>query len=195
MDIEQFDFLEYFGQYGYDKNRNFVPFYGNHGQDLFGNFWILPKKISYAGIKANNLETLYHAAKFSDLTLSPSRRLIAWSDLIKKQFNNLLPLAAFYLSRKYKNDIRPDWHNVKDNVMLDLLRIKFKKPLYALVLLSTGSRYLVEHTPVKGRDNYWSDDHDGSGQNKLGKLLMVVRSELFGTGIVAKPNDYLQWVS
>ena len=42
------------------------------------------------------------------------------------------------------------------------------------LLLDTGDRNLVEHT---GRDSYWGDRGDGSGQNKLGKLLMRLREE------------------
>ena len=64
----------------------------------------------------------------------------------------------------------------------------------ALILLSTGNKYLVEHNPIKGRDNFWSDDHDGNRQNKLGILLMKIRGELFGISIVPKPTDYLEWL-
>ena len=43
------------------------------------------------------------------------------------------------------------------------------------MLLDTGDRKLVEHTT---RDSYWGDGGDGSGQNRLGKLLMKLREEL-----------------
>ena len=43
------------------------------------------------------------------------------------------------------------------------------------LLLDTGERKLVEHT---SRDSYWGDGGDGSGQNKLGQLLIKVREEL-----------------
>jgi hypothetical protein len=177
---ELFNFAKYFGQYGYNKNLNFVAFYGNKGQDMFGNFWKLGKYITYGGIKADNIETLYHAAKFPGT--------------IRKKFNKLSALQSFYLSRKHKYDVRPDWNEIKDSIMLDLLRIKFRIPLLTVVLLSTGDKYLVEHNPVKGRDEYWSDNNDGTGQNKLGELLMKIRSEFFGTGIVPKSNDYLRWI-
>ena len=41
----------------------------------------------------------------------------------------------------------------------------------------TGTRELVEHT---ANDSYWGDGGDGTGQNKLGKLLMQVRDEVKG---------------
>lgn len=74
------------------------------------------------------------------------------------------------------------------------VRIKFKIPLYTIILLQTGSKYLVEHNPVKERDSYWSDDNDGSGKNKLGELLMKIRREHFGNEIVDKPSDYCEWI-
>jgi len=42
-------------------------------------------------------------------------------------------------------------------------------------LLLTSDRRLVEHSLT---DSYWGDDWDGSGQNRLGILLMELRAEL-----------------
>ena len=61
----------------------------------------------------------------------------------------------------------------------------------AAALLATGQAYLVEHNPVKGRDDVWSDNHDGSGQNKLGRLLMERRGVLGGFGDIPPPASYL----
>lgn len=183
MDLmpENFNFPQYFGQYGFDKNKEYVAFYGNKGQDMFGNFWRMKHLMSYNGISADNVEALYHSCKFTD-------------DSIKMKFDRLAPLDSFYLSRRYRNNVRADWESVKEGIMMDLLRIKFKNPLAATVLLSTYDRYLVEHNPVRGRDDYWSNNHDDTGQNKLGLLLMKVRGELHGIGIVEKPADYLAWI-
>jgi predicted NAD-dependent protein-ADP-ribosyltransferase YbiA (DUF1768 family) len=62
----------------------------------------------------------------------------------------------------------------------------------AAALLATGRAYLVEHNPVKGRDAIWSDDHDGSGRNMLGQLLMEWRGILGGAGAVPPPANYLK---
>lgn len=180
--MNKFDLSDYFVQYGYDPSKKFAAFYGNKGQDIFGNFWIMPKRVVYGGVHANNIEALYHASKFLN-------------GEIRNKFNNLSPLQAYYMSRKYAKYVRKDWNSIRDSTMNELLRIKFKIPVCTLVLLLTESKYLVEHNPVKGRDNYWSDDHDGSGQNKLGEMLMNIRKEYFGEGIVEKPNDYVQWIS
>ena len=42
------------------------------------------------------------------------------------------------------------------------------------MLLSTGNQVLIEHS----NDRYWGDGLDGTGQNKLGKILMEVRDKL-----------------
>jgi len=79
--------------------------------------------------------------------------------------------------------LRGDWEEVKRNVMRSVLLKKYEQNADLLdILLKTGSAYLVEHLPEKG-DAFWGDDHDGSGQNILGQLLMEVREEL-GTELV-----------
>ena len=60
--------------------------------------------------------------------------------------------------------------------MGEVLRAKFTQhPQLRSLLLSTGDAELVEHT---ANDNYWADGGDGSGKNRLGQLLMELRSEL-----------------
>lgn len=43
------------------------------------------------------------------------------------------------------------------------------------ILLGTGDEKIVENAPG---DYYWGCGADGSGQNKLGKILMRVRNRL-----------------
>jgi len=43
------------------------------------------------------------------------------------------------------------------------------------ILLNTGDKILIEHTY---KDSYWADGGDGSGQNWLGKILMIVRDHI-----------------
>jgi len=67
---------------------------------------------------------------------------------------------------------------VKTDVMHRALTAKFTQheDLQKL-LLSTGRATLVEHTV---HDKCWGDGGDGSGQNRLGKLLVQVRNEISG---------------
>lgn len=73
----------------------------------------------------------------------------------------------------------------RDDAMKAVLTQKFGDPEFQQALLATGDAYLLEHNEVKGRDDYWSDDHDGTGQNMLGKTLMALRHSLGGAGAPA----------
>ena len=66
----------------------------------------------------------------------------------------------------------------KFGAMLLVLRQKWRQPGFREFLCSTSGMLLVEHSAVKGRDPYWTDDHSGGGQNRLGAALMLVRDEL-----------------
>ena len=84
---------------------------------------------------------------------------------------------AFQLSRDpfVSRWIRSDWDQVKDDIMLKVLRCKFDQDeVLRDKLLETGDKKLIEHTE---NDSYWGDG-GGTGLNKLGKLLERVRGEL-----------------
>lgn len=83
-----------------------------------------------------------------------------------------------FLARKYSSKIRDDWHTkfYKNVIMFEALQAKFTQhPKLKILLLSTDNRQLIEHTK---NDNYWGDGGDGSGENKLGQLLMDIRHKL-----------------
>lgn len=88
------------------------------------------------------------------------------------------PMTAAHLGRSRKLPLRKDWESAKDNIMREALRAKFTPhaDLRAL-LLATGNATLVEHTE---KDRYWGDGGDGSGKNRLGQLLMDLRTQLRG---------------
>ena len=60
-------------------------------------------------------------------------------------------------------------------VSLLALRRKFAHPKLKEVLLATKNRELIENSPF---DTYRVIGRAGAGKNRLGKLLMQVRSEL-----------------
>lgn len=72
-------------------------------------------------------------------------------------------------------EMRPDWDDVKDEIMLSTLRRKFADNTLKTMLLQTGTAELIE-------GNTWGDRYwgvcEGQGENKLGKLLMQVRQEI-----------------
>jgi hypothetical protein len=68
-----------------------------------------------------------------------------------------------------------------------VLASKFAIPGLAAELLGTRTAFLLEHNS-KRRDAVWSDNCDGTGQNWLGILLMLLRDELAG----ARAFDWLR---
>jgi N-glycosidase YbiA len=71
--------------------------------------------------------------------------------------------------------LREDWEDVRIDIMLDLIRQKFRHPKLRIQLKSTDEAELIE-------GNYWFDTFwgvcNGHGENHLGKILMKVRDEL-----------------
>ena len=71
--------------------------------------------------------------------------------------------------------LRPDWEQIKREVMSDLLWQKFTRHDLRDLLLSTGERELIEGNDW--RDHYWGIC-GGVGENYLGRLLMAIREVL-----------------
>ena len=85
------------------------------------------------------------------------------------------PMIAARLGRARSRPLRPDWDAVKEDIMREALRAKFSQhPDLRKLLVGTRDRPLVEHTR---NDRYWGDGGDGTGRNRLGALLMELRSE------------------
>lgn len=88
------------------------------------------------------------------------------------------PRQAFDLSRNptVSRWRRSDWEDIKINIMRKALLAKFTQHKnLRQMLLSTGDRYLIEHSP---HDKFWGNGGDDTGENHLGLLLMEVRQVL-----------------
>jgi N-glycosidase YbiA len=86
------------------------------------------------------------------------------------------PMMAASEGRSKINILREDWDEIKELVMHRALLCKFlQHPQLRKQIILTGSSRLVEHTP---NDSYWADGGDGTGKNRLGVILMEVRSEM-----------------
>lgn len=76
--------------------------------------------------------------------------------------------------------LRPDWEEVKVDVMRRGLRKKFAIPELRAMLLATGDEELIEGNTW--HDRTWGrcvcDKCGGQGQNLLGQLLMELRKEI-----------------
>ena len=71
--------------------------------------------------------------------------------------------------------MREFWDDEREEAMFRVLLAKYKLPEPRAKLLSTGDARIVEHAPW---DSYWGDGGDGTGQNRLGALLMQVRHQI-----------------
>lgn len=126
---------------------------------FLSNFW--PCTVIHDGFGYQNAESAYQAAKTNDL----EERI---------QFFNCEPGKAKRLGRKVR--IRKDWESVKDQIMYEIVYDKFTRNYnLAQQLRDTGDQELVEGNAW--RDTYWGIC-SGIGQNKLGKILMLVRDKI-----------------
>ena len=86
------------------------------------------------------------------------------------------PMVAARMGRSRARPLRADWETAKDDIMREALLAKFTQhPALSSLLLETGDAELVEHTT---NDRYWGDGGDGRGKNRLGQLLMELRTKL-----------------
>lgn len=128
----------------------------------FSNF--APFPIDLDGEHWATTEHYYQAQKFTD------------PDMRSKIRDAQKPIIAKNLADKYRDRIRPDWDAVKDEVMYLAVRRKFElHPVLQELLLATGDEPIVESAP---HDYYWGEGRDGTGQNRLGKIIERIRAEL-----------------
>lgn len=126
---------------------------------FLSNFY--PAKIIMDGMTFQNSEAAYQAQK-------------CLNTMDKFQFCELGPREAKKLGRKVQ--LRPDWEQIKDSVMERVLGLKFHQNIQlGNLLIATGDATLIEGN--HWRDTYWGVC-DGAGLNRLGELLMQVRTEL-----------------
>lgn len=130
------------------------------GQNFFlSNFYTC--KIRFEGLEYKCVESAFQSAKTFD-------------EEVRKQFCNLSAKDAKAKGRKV--ELRDDWEDVKDDIMYQLVKYKFThSSKLKWMLKKTGTVELVEGN--NWNDTYWGKCN-GRGQNKLGIILMRVRSEL-----------------
>ena len=133
---------------------------------IYSNFY--PHSVSFEGITFPSNEHAYQAAKSLDEDI---RRMImrCGSAATAKKLGRTI-------------QIRPNWNEIKLQIMYDLLKQKFSNEGLGRQLWTTGDREIIE-------GNYWHDvywgkcfcpKHNWEGQNFLGRLIKKVRLELDG---------------
>lgn len=132
----------------------------------FSNF--SPYPIAQDGFDWPTVEHYYQAQKFVGT--------IAAGEVIPLIRGAATADQAAALGRDPVRSLRPDWEQVKREIMLRAVRRKFfTHGAIRAILLGTGEDCLVEDSPT---DYYWGCGHDRTGANHLGRILMQVRSEL-----------------
>lgn len=136
--------------------------------ECFSNFFTCPISLHHKTFRC--AEAAFQAQKFPH------------DKALQKKFKTLKGSEAYQLAQHHAAQCRPDWliNNTNIKIMKEVLEAKFSTshPHLRRCLKATKNARLVEHTPIKGRDNFWADDCDGTGQNMLGELLMDLRKRI-----------------
>jgi len=140
--------------------------------DFLSNFY--PVTVQFEDLNYPTVEHAYQASKSKEYFF---RKLIV-----------ALPASKAGLSKRRGNTIRirPDWEDVKIDIMHGLLCNKFKQEPFKTKLLNTSDAIIIEGN--HWHDNIWGDCYCGKdtckkeGQNLLGRLLMDIRSQLYDKG-------------
>lgn len=129
----------------------------NYGE--FSNF--SEHGIEHEGAYYPTVEHFFQSQKFLDA---------GYSERIRK---SQTPKEASILGRSRDFEIKKDWDQIKDDIMLLAVRKKFESnENLKKLLLSTEDKILIENSPY---DNYWGIGRTGEGFNKLGVILMRIR--------------------
>lgn len=137
----------------------------NKIREFTGNYFFLSnfyeRSVKVGDKKYANTEAAFHSFK------CPERA---------EEFTTLNPKEAKRLGRSVK--LRPDWEQIKDDVMRKVVRAKFTQHEdLKQKLLETGDAILEEGNTWN--DKYWGvDATTREGKNMLGKILMEIRAEL-----------------
>lgn len=124
------------------------------------NFW--PCRVTLDGMEFSSVEAAYVASKTTDKSVREQIQQLDSPGKCKR-FGKSLTL-------------RGDWDSVRLPIMESLLRQKFTATnSLGRRLFATGSSEIIE-------GNTWGDTFwgvcDGSGENHLGRLLMIIRADI-----------------
>jgi putative DNA methylase len=127
------------------------------------------------GLKIRTVEALYQALRYPHLP--------GTQKMIIEQHS---PMTAKMVGRRYLDQTRADWDEIKVGLMRWCLRLKLAQnwELFSAVLLSTHDRTIVEDSR---KDPFWGavprEGEKLEGKNVLGRLLMELRAELVSDAV------------
>ena len=134
--------------------------------EFLSNFYNCP--VFYDGLQFSNSEAAFHSQKTLDLE-------------DRKRFTQYNAGKSKREGRRV--DLRPDWEEVKDQIMYEICKAKFTQNKGLMKkLIETYPLDLLEGT-TGWHDNYWGSCEcekckNIPGKNKLGVILMKIREEL-----------------
>ena len=135
--------------------REFYPL------DNFSSF-----KVEWNGYLYASLEEAYQAASFMGSD----------ENLVEKVKHSHSADEAQRIAYANRDKQRPDWNEVKLEIMEELLRLKVEQnPYVKQKLLQTEDYLIVEDSP---KDSFWGWGPNRDGENNLGKLWMKLREEI-----------------
>lgn len=115
-------------------------------------------------------EHLYHAEKFTNISHKEAIRACRSAH------------EAFKLAHDLKQHVKPNWNDIKVNVMLGILWDKVNQhPYVKKKLIDSGDRELIENS---WRDDFWGWGENKDGQNQLGQLWMSIRHQIHELGLI-----------
>ena len=134
---------------------------------FLSNFY--PTRVWFEGLEFRSVEHAFQAAKIRGIGITPE---------MYAQINSSSAAEVKRLGRKV--ELRADWHSVREDIMLALLRQKFSGKKLRNLLNNTNNTPIVE-------ENTWGDRFwgvcGGEGRNVLGKMLEGIRDRSLGTKV------------
>lgn len=115
-------------------------------------------------------EALYQACRFPHMP-----------DVQRQVIEEKSPMSAKMVTKPYRSNSRPDWDEVRVDIMRWVLQVKLAQnwSKFCELLLRTGDRSIVEHSR---RDPFWGarpiDAETLVGSNVLGRLLKQLRERV-----------------
>lgn len=140
----------------------------------FSNFYGAP--ITLDGKIWPSVEHYFQAMKF------PSDPAYQEQIRVAKNSN-----AAKTLGVSKEKPIRQDWDTIREDVMKKAIAAKFEQnPALKKMLLDTQNRPLIDANTT---DSYWGYGRNKKGKNRLGALLMELRTKLRDSAETALPLE------
>lgn len=147
--------------YAVYKDGLISGFFGDYR--FLSNFYPLENGVFLGELCFQSVENAYQAAK--------------WPDNDRNQFVDIPAWKSKKLGKMAPNFNGAKWNKKKYDIMVELVRQKFanNRILKEKLLLTDG--FVLEERNSWG-DQEWGVDINGIGQNKLGIILMTIRSNL-----------------